>query len=78
MAAEEFDEPAHFRETYDQYIATRKECGEATEGLTFEKFQVTLTKTRDQVLAKSPGKSVRFSVYVKDGKAALKASQSKK
>lgn len=68
------DEDTHFRETYEQYVATRKECGEATESLTFEKFSVTLRKTRDQILGKHGGKSVRFTVYVKAGKAALKAS----
>ncbi|HEX7479675.1 MAG TPA: MXAN_5187 family protein [Polyangiales bacterium] len=71
---DEQDEDAHFRETYDQYIVTRQQCGEPTEGLSYEKFEVTLIKTRDQVVAKHGAKGVRFSVYVKEGKAALKAS----
>jgi hypothetical protein len=74
----ELDEATHFREVYEQYIATRRECNEATEGLTYEKFEGTLIKTRDQVLAKHPAKGVRFTVYVKEGKAALKASPLKK
>jgi hypothetical protein len=68
------DEATHFREVYTQYLSVRKECGEATDGLSFEKFQNTLTKTRDQVLSKHPAKGVRFTVYVKEGKAALKAA----
>jgi hypothetical protein len=73
-----FDEQAHWRETYDQYIATRKQCGEAVDTLTFDKFSVTLRKTRDQVVEKQGVKSVRFAVHVKDGKAALKAQPVKR
>ena len=68
-----FDEDAHFREVYEQYVATRKQCGEAIDNLTFEKFGVTLRKTRDQIVEKQGVKRVRFSVQVKEGKAALKA-----
>jgi hypothetical protein len=72
------DEADHFREVYADYLTLRKECGESTEGLSYEKFENTLTKTRDQVLSKHPAKGVRFSVYVKEGKAALKAAPVKR
>jgi hypothetical protein len=68
-----FDENAHFHEVYDQYVATKKQCGETIDNLTFDKFLVTLRKTRDQIVEKQGVKSVRFSVQVKEGKAALKA-----
>jgi hypothetical protein len=68
-----FDENAHFHDVYDQYVATRKQCGEAIDNLTFDKFLVTLRKTRDQIVEKQGVKSVRFAVQVKEGKAALKA-----
>jgi hypothetical protein len=68
------DEASHFRDVYAQYLNVRKDCGESTEGLSYEKFELTLVKTRDQVLSKHPAKSVRFTVYVKEGKAALKAA----
>ena len=77
-SGETLDEAAHFREVYTQYLNVRKDCGESTEGLSFEKFELTLTKTRDQVLAKHPAKGVRFTVYVKEGKAALKAAPVKR
>jgi hypothetical protein len=67
------DEDAHWREVYDQYITTRKQCGEPIDNLTFEKFGVTLRKTRDQLVEKHGAAQVRFSVQVKEGKAALKA-----
>ena len=73
-----FDESAHFRDVYDQYVATRKQCGEAIDNLTFEKFGVTLRKTRDQILEKQGVKMVRFSVQIKEGKAALKAQPIKR
>ena len=71
---EQADEEGHFRQVFQDYVAMRKECGESTEALTFEKFGVTLRKTRDQIIAKHGAKSVRFTVYSKQGKAALKAS----
>jgi hypothetical protein len=72
------DEQVHFQEVFDQYIATRQQCGESIEGLTMEKFSVTLRKNRDQILAKHAAKGVRFSVQIKNGKAALKAVPIKK
>ena len=71
-------EDAHFREVFEQYLATRKQCGESTAELTFDKFVVTLRKNRDQILGSRPDAlGVRFTVYVKEGKAALKASPTK-
>jgi hypothetical protein len=67
------DEDAHWREVYQQYITTRKQCGEPIDSLTFEKFGVTLKKTRDQLVEKHGAAQVRFSVQIKEGKAALKA-----
>jgi hypothetical protein len=64
---------AHWREVYQQYITTRKQCGEPIDNLTFEKFGVTLKKTRDQLVEKHGAAQVRFSVQIKEGKAALKA-----
>ena len=49
-----------------------------TAELTFDKFCVTLRKNREQIMTSRPdAASVRFSVYVKEGKAALKASPTK-
>ena len=71
-------EAAHFRAVFEQYVATRRQCGETTAELTFDKFVVTLRKNRDQIMNSRPdAASVRFSVYVKEGKAALKASPTK-
>jgi len=63
-----------WRVVFDEYRKVREQCGESTSGLTFEKFQGTLQKNKSAILAKHPADRVRFTVYVKDGKAALKAS----
>lgn len=73
-----FDEAEHFKQVYEQYIKTRKECGESVDGISFEKFLVTVRKNRDQIIAKHNAKAARFAVYIKEGKAALKATPIKK
>lgn len=71
-------EDAHFHEVFQEYVSVRQQCGEATAELSFERFVVTLRKNRDQILQQRPdARAVRFQVYVKAGKAALKASPSK-
>ena len=77
-SAEANNEDSHFRDVYAQYVDTRKQCGESVAELTFDKFVVTLRKNRDQILnSRADAQGVRFSVYVKDGKAALKAVPTK-
>lgn len=67
-------EETHFREVFDQFVATQKECGAPVSGLTFDKFVRKLHAARDQVMKRHDAASVRFTVYVKEGRAALKAS----
>ncbi len=68
------DETGEWVSTYEDFIRTKKQCGEPTDGLTFEKFSQTLKKNRDQLMARHACKRVKFSVYVKDGRASLKAT----
>ncbi len=68
------DEAVEWKRVYDEFVRLKKECGEATDGISFEKFKNTLRKNRDQLLQRHGCKAVRFSVYVKEGKAALKAN----
>jgi hypothetical protein len=68
------EEEAHFRHIFDDFLDKKRECGEPIVGLTRDKF---LQKLRDNKLAlveKHNCRTVRFSVYIKDGKAALKAT----
>tara|TARA_R110002073_G_scaffold123819_11_gene268003 strand:+ start:59509 stop:61269 length:1761 start_codon:yes stop_codon:yes gene_type:complete len=64
----------YFEQVYEEFIALKKSCGEPTENLTFERFAKKLRKNEDALIAKHACTSVKFQVYEKDGKAALKAS----
>jgi hypothetical protein len=68
------EEAAHFAHVYDEFVQTKKACGEALAGLTVEKFLQKLRDNKSALVAKHACRTVRFSVYVKDGKAALKAT----
>ena len=63
-----------WRQVYDEFVALKQQCGEKVDGLTYEKFEITLKKNEDTLIQKHGASTVKFSVYVKDGKAALKAS----
>jgi hypothetical protein len=64
----------YFHEVFEQFVSVKRTCGEAVTGLTYEKFAEKLIKNRDELMAKTGCREVRFTVYVKDGKAALKAT----
>jgi hypothetical protein len=68
------DLESHFKQVFEQFVSVKKSCGEPTSGLTYAKFSEKLVKNRDDLIAKTGCKEVRFTVYVKDGKAALKAT----
>jgi hypothetical protein len=73
-APEEDGEEIHFRQVFEKFLATQEQCGAPTNGLTFEKFVRKLDSARSQVMKRHNASAVRFTVYVKDGRAALKAS----
>ena len=64
----------HFQRVLDDYIALRAKCGESTASVSADKFFAKLQSNRDQLIAKYGCRTARFSVYVKDGKAAIKAT----
>ena len=68
------EEEAHFRHIFDDFIAKKRDCGESTAGLTRDKFLQKLRDNKASLVAKHHCRTVRFSVYIKDGKAALKAT----
>ena len=68
------DDTALWLAVYEDFIRTKKQCGEATDGLTYEKFSHTLKKNRDALIQRHGCKRVKFSVYVKEGRASLKAT----
>jgi hypothetical protein len=68
------DEQAEWKKIYEEFLAMKKQCGEPTAGLTFDKFKGTLQRNKEALVARHGGTRVKFTVYVKEGKAALKAS----
>jgi hypothetical protein len=67
-------ENPYFREVFDQFVSLKRSCGENVAGLTYAKFSEKLKKNRDELMSKTGCREVKFTVYVKDGKAALKAT----
>lgn len=70
----EADEQRQWREVFEQFVARRRECGESTDGVTWDRFSATLQKSRAEVVSRARSRSARFSVVVKDGRAAVKAA----
>ncbi len=70
----EQQEEAAFRQIFEEFVATKQQCGEPTESLNFESFAGKLRKNKAAVMEKTGAKDVTFKVYIKEGKAALKAS----
>jgi len=67
-------ELAEWHAVFNDFVGLKQQCGETTDGFTYEKFEQTLKKKNEELLTRHGAKRVKFSVYVKEGKAALKAS----
>ncbi|MDY7230520.1 MXAN_5187 family protein [Hyalangium rubrum] len=68
------EEDYHFQEVFREFVLTRERCLEPSDGLTYDKFVQKLRKNKEQLMSKYTCRTVRFQVYVKEGKAALKAT----
>lgn len=64
----------HWRAIYEDFLRVRSECGEGASALAFDRFRQKLVKNREQLVEKYRCRTVKFQVYVKEGKAALKAT----
>jgi hypothetical protein len=64
----------YFKQIFDQFVSVKQTCNESIAGLVYERFAEKLVKNRDDLIQKTGCREVRFTVYVKDGKAALKAT----
>ncbi len=68
------DEEAQWQEVYEEFKALKEELGESTQKLTYEKFRGTLQRNKEALMARHKCTRVKFRVYEKQGRAALKAS----
>ena len=64
----------HWRDTFEKFREMKARLGEPVDRISFEKFAAKLRKNREDLIAKHSAKGVRFVVYEKEGKAAIKAS----
>ena len=67
------EDHAHFKQVFDEYVELRQKCGESIAGLSLDKFTAKLVSNREQLVSKHGCRTARFSVYAKDGKAAIRA-----
>ena len=59
---------------YEEFMSVKRQCGEDTSNLTYERFRKKLSKNRKALMERYECRTVKFQVYIKDGKAALKAT----
>lgn len=74
VSTEEQELEAELQQVYRDFIETKERLGEPTEGVSLDKFLVKLKQNRTALIGRYNCKTVKFQVYVKDGKAALKAT----
>jgi hypothetical protein len=68
------DEESHWRTVFDDFLRVRSGTGEPAAPLSYDRFRTKLQKNRDQLVGKYGCRTVRFQVYVKEGKAAVRAT----
>lgn len=67
------DPDVTFYQVFQDYVQARERCRESVEGLSYEQFRRRLSDSRASIIREHGCLSVEFHVYVKDGRAALKA-----
>jgi hypothetical protein len=70
----EDDDEQHVRAVYSEFLVAKQQCGESVAGLTLDKFRLRLQENRNSLMARHACRTVRFAVYIKDGKASLRAT----
>lgn len=68
------DADASFYQVFQEYVMARERCHESVEGLSYEQFRQRLVESRAQIMRQHECRAVDFQVYIKDGRAALRAT----
>jgi hypothetical protein len=68
------DLKGYFQQIYNSFVSVKQQCGENVDNLTLERFEAKLKQNRQNLITRYDCKSVKFQVYIKDGKAAIKAT----
>lgn len=66
--------PEQHRELFDQFVSAKRECGEDTSRLTYQRFVAKLDRNRAALMSRYKCSDVRFDVATRDGKVTLKAT----
>jgi hypothetical protein len=69
---DEFD--PSWRGVHEEFLRVRSAQGEPVDGVSWDRFRDKLRKNRDLLVQKYACRTVRFQVYVKEGKTALRAT----
>lgn len=70
-----YNEEEYFKQLFEDFKKLKMDCGETIDNLKFERFVQTLEKNKELIKQKFPNcKRVEFKVYIKEGKASIKAS----
>jgi hypothetical protein len=65
---------ASWRSVHEEFLRMRSAQGEPVDGVSWDRFRDKLRKNRDLLVQKYACRTVRFQVYVKEGKTALRAT----
>jgi len=68
------DADASFYQVFQEYVLTRERCHESVEGISYEQFRQRLQESRAQIMQQHNCRGVDFQVYIKEGRAALRAT----
>jgi hypothetical protein len=68
------DLKGYFQQIYNSFVSVKQQCGENIDNLTLDRFEAKLKQNRQNLIKRYDCKSVKFQVYIKDGKAAIKAT----
>lgn len=76
LAIEGKPEPGEmeYQAIYQEFVAAKRSLGESVEGLSFERFVEKLQQNRNELIQRNACRTVKFSVYIKDGRAAIRAT----
>jgi hypothetical protein len=64
----------YYEQVFEEFLQVKRTCGEPTGGIEYRGFRTKLVRTRGSLMDRFNCVDVRFRVYVKDGRAALKAA----
>jgi hypothetical protein len=63
----------YIKEVYEEFIKVREECRDSSPLPSYEKFERTLKKNREALMARFDCEEVQFKVHIREGKAIIKA-----